>query len=157
MSPRLFTRRCALGLTAALLAFPRGAVAADGAAVLVHKDPNCGCCSGWVRHLKEAGFAVKVDETTNLHVVRTRLGVPPDLAACHTAEVSGYVLEGHVPAAAVRQLLEKRPNAVGLSVPGMPVGSPGMEGGAPERYEVVLFGTSGRQTFMRFLGGDIAG
>lgn len=140
-----------------MLAFPRGAVAADGAAVLVHKDPNCGCCSGWVRHLKEAGFAVKVDETTNLHVVRTRLGVPPDLAACHTAEVSGYVLEGHVPAAAVRQLLEKRPNAVGLSVPGMPVGSPGMEGGAPERYEVVLFGTSGRQTFMRFLGGDIAG
>lgn len=140
-----------------MLAFPRGAVAADGAAVFVHKDPNCGCCSGWVRHLKEAGFAVKVDETTNLHVVRTRLGVPPDLAACHTAEVSGYVLEGHVPAAAVRQLLEKRPNAVGLSVPGMPVGSPGMEGGAPERYEVVLFGTSGRQTFMRFLGGDIAG
>ena len=140
-----------------MLAFPRGAVAADGAAVLVHKDPNCGCCSGWVRHLKEAGFAVKVDETTNLHVVRTRLGVPPDLAACHTAEVSGYVLEGHVPAAAVRQLLEKRPNAVGLSVPGMTVGSPGMEGGAPERYEVVLFGTSGRQTFMRFLGGDIAG
>lgn len=157
ISPRLFTRRSALGLTAALLAFPRGAVSADGAMVLVHKDPSCGCCSGWVRHLKEAGFAVKVDETTNLHAVRTRLGVPPDLAACHTAEVSGYVLEGHVPAAAVRQLLEKRPNAVGLSVPGMPVGSPGMEGGAPEKYEVVLFGTSGRQTFMRFLGGDVAG
>lgn len=83
--------------------------------------------------------AVKVDETTNLHAVRTRLGVPSDLAACHTAEVSGYVLEGHVPAAAVRQLLEKRPSAVGLSVPGMPVGSPGMEGGAPEKYEVILF------------------
>lgn len=140
LSPHLFTRRGALGLAAALLAFPRSAVSADGAVVLIHKDPNCGCCSGWVRHLKETGFTVKVDETTNLHVVRKRLGVPPDLAACHTAEVSGYVLEGHVPAAAVRQLLEKRPNAVGLSVPGMPVGSPGMEGGAPQRYDVVLFG-----------------
>jgi hypothetical protein len=146
-----------LGLTAALLLFPRYSASAEGSAILVHKDPNCGCCSGWVRHLKEAGFAVRVDESAELHVVRTRLGVSPDLAACHTAEVNGYVLEGHVPAAALRRLLEERPHAIGLAVPGMPVGSPGMEGGAPQKYEVVLFGASGRQTFMRFIGGSIAG
>lgn len=151
------TRRSALGLLIAVSIAPQSSAVAQTSAILVHKDPNCGCCSGWVRHLKEAGFAVKVAETTNLHAVRKRLGVPPDLAACHTAEVTGYVLEGHVPAAAVRQLLEKRPNAIGLAVPGMPVGSPGMEGGAPDKYEVVLFGVSGRQTFMRFIGGNIAG
>lgn len=156
MYPSRLTRRSTLGL-AALLAFPWRAASAEDAVILVHKDPNCGCCSGWIRHLKEAGFAVEVEETTNLHVVRKRLGVPADLAACHTAEVNGYVLEGHVPAAAIRQLLKKRPNAVGLAVPGMPVGSPGMEGGAPDKYEVVLFGTSGRQMFMRFIGGEIAG
>ncbi len=116
--------------------------------------PNCGCCSGWVRHLKDANFAVKVEETTSLHGVRSRLGVPSDLAACHTAEVGGYVLEGHVPAAAVRQLLEKRPMPSGWR---SPVGSPGMEGGVPDKYEVVLFGASGRQMVMRFIGGDIAG
>lgn len=125
--------------------------------ILVHKDPNCGCCSGWVRHLKRATFAVTVDKTSELQVVRKRLGVPPDLTSCHTAAVNGYVLEGHVPAAAVRRLLEERPQAVGLAVPGMPVGSPGMEGGAPETYEIVLFGNSGRQKFMRFIGGNIAG
>ncbi len=79
--------------------------------------------SGWVRHLKDAGFAVTVEETTDLRPVRKRLGVPADLAACHTAEVDGYVLEGHVPAAAVRRLLEKRPTAIGLAVPGMPAGN----------------------------------
>lgn len=124
--------------------------------ILVHKDPNCGCCTGWVRHLKDAGFAVKVEETANLQVVRKRLGVPNDLAACHTAEFAGYVIEGHVPALALRQLLEKRPAAVGLAVPGMPTGSPGMEGGTPRKYDVVLFGQSDRQSFMQFVGSEIA-
>lgn len=81
------TRRGALGLMAALLVLPRHHASAEGSAILVHKDPNCGCCSVWVSHLKEAGFTVAVDEKTKLHVVRKRLGVPPDLAACHTAEV----------------------------------------------------------------------
>lgn len=157
MYPSGLTRRSALGLTAALLAFPRSSASAEKREILVHKDPNCGCCSGWVRHLEKAGFTVKVDEVRNLHIIRRRLGVPSDLAACHTAEVNGYVLEGHVPAAAVRRLLEERPNAAGLAVPGMPAGSPGMEGGAPDKYEVVLFGASGRRTFMRFIGADIAG
>ncbi len=151
------TRRSALALVAASLVLQRSPAEAESSAILVHKDPNCSCCSGWVRHLKDAGFAVTVEETTDLRPVRKRLGVPADLAACHTAEVDGYVLEGHVPAAAVRRLLEKRPTAIGLAVPGMPAGSPGMEGGTPQRYEVVLFGTTGRQPFMHFVGAESVG
>ncbi len=88
--------------------------------------------------------------------VRRRLGVPPDLAACHTAKVQGYVLEGHVPAAAVQRLLRDRPDAAGLAVPGMPAGSPGMDG-TPEPYAVVLFGKGERTIYMRFVGSDVAG
>src|SRR5438552_2744934 len=103
-----FTRRSALiGLAALVL--PSGAGAADGPVVTVHRDPSCGCCSGWVRHLQTAGFATNVLETRDLDAVKTRLGVPEDLAACHTAEVAGYVIEGHVPAAAVRRLLAEKP------------------------------------------------
>ena len=151
------TRRSALALGAAFLALRQSPAEAESPAILVHKDPNCSCCAGWVRHLKEAGFAVRVEETTNLQAVRKRLGVPADLAACHTAEVNGYVLEGHVPAVAVRRLLEQRPTAVGLAVPGMPAGSPGMEGGTPQLYDVVLFGPNGRQSFMRFVGSESVG
>jgi hypothetical protein len=154
---RSLTRRSALGIVALALVMPSVSAFAQTPAILVHKDPNCGCCSGWVRHLKEAGFAVTVEETTDLQPVRKRLGVPADLAACHTAEVDGYVLEGHVPAAAVRRLLEKRPTAIGLAVPGMPAGSPGMEGGVPQPYDVVLFGAKGRQPFMHFVGAKDAG
>ena len=126
-------------------------------AILVHKDPDCSCCSGWVRHLQAAGFVVTVDRTKDLRSARERLGVPADLAACHTAEVGGYVLEGHVPAVAVRRLLEKRPAAIGLAVPGMPAGSPGMEGGVPQRYDVILFGATSRQPFMHFVGAENVG
>jgi hypothetical protein len=154
---RGLTRRSAFGIAVAALVMPTFYVFAQSPSILVHKDPNCGCCAGWVQHLKAAGFAVTVKETANLQVVRHRLRVPADLAACHTAEVDGYVLEGHVPAVAVRRLLEKRPAATGLAVPGMPVGSPGMEGGEPQPYDVVLFGASGRQTFMQFVGTEKAG
>lgn len=154
--PRNLTRRSALPIFAAALFLPTFSASSQSPAITVHKDPNCGCCTGWVRHLKDAGFAVTVEETVNLHAVRKRLGVPSDLVACHTAEIAGYVIEGHVPAIAVRQLLEKRPAAVGLAVPGMPAGSPGMEGGTPRKYDVVLFGTSGRQSFMKFIGSEIA-
>ena len=151
---RSLTRRSALGMAALALVMPSVSAFAQTPAILVHKDPNCSCCSGWVRHLKDAGFAVTVEETTDLQPIRKRLGVPADLAACHTGEVDGYVLEGHVPAAAVRRLLEKRPTAIGLAVPGMPAGSPGMEGGVPHRYDVVLFGATGRQPFMHFVGAE---
>ena len=143
-------------IAGAMLGFATSAFA-QTPAILVHKDPNCGCCAGWVEHLKAAGFAVTMEEAADLRAVRKRLGVPSDLAACHTAEVAGYVIEGHVPASAIRQLLEKRPAAIGLAVPGMPAGSPGMEGGAPQNYEVVLFGKGDRQPFMHFVGAESVG
>lgn len=155
--PAVLTRRSVLGLTAALLAFPNDTTVTAESGVLVHKDPNCGCCSGWVRHLKEAGFTVTIKETADIRAVRKRLRVPANLAACHTAEADGYVIEGHVPAVAVRRLLKERPNAVGLAVPGMPLGSPGMEGRRVDSYDVILFDASSRRTYMQFIGGDIAG
>ena len=154
---RGLTRRSALWLVGAALIVPKSSAFAQTSNILVHKDPNCGCCTGWVQHLKAAGFAVTVEEPANLQVLRKQLRVPADLAACHTAEIDGYVLEGHVPAVAVRRLLEKRPTAIGLAVPGMPVGSPGMEGGPPQPYEVVLFGANDRQTFMRAVGAEDVG
>lgn len=120
----------------------------------VSKDPNCGCCSGWVKHIQAAGFQTTVIEMSNLAPLKARLRVPSRLASCHTAEIGGYVIEGHVPAAAIRRLLSDRPVAIGLAVRGMPVGSPGMEvnGSPDEPYEVVLFGFSGQRTYGRFLG-----
>ena len=120
--------------------------------VMVHRDPSCGCCGAWAEHLRRAGFPVKITETSNLDAIKQRLGVPADLISCHTAEGRGYVIEGHVPAAAIQRLLLEKPEAAGLAVPGMPIGSPGMEGGAPETYEVVLFGSHGRRTFARYRG-----
>lgn len=119
--------------------------------VTVHKDPNCGCCSGWVAHMELNGFRVEVIETAELNRVKTRLAVPFDLAACHTAEVESYVIEGHVPASALQRLLTERPKATGLSVPGMPNGSPGMTG-EYEEYEVILFGPDERRVYARFKG-----
>jgi hypothetical protein len=120
----------------------------------VHRDPGCGCCEGWVAHLHAGGFQAEVVETPVIDQVKTRLGIPRDLAACHTAEIDGYVVEGHVPASAVRRLIAERPAARGLAVPGMPVGSPGMEAeGAPaEEYAVVIFGDFGQRPYGRFRG-----
>lgn len=122
--------------------------------IVVSKDPTCGCCTGWVDHLRKAGFSAEVIETPEINRVKARLGVPDDLVSCHTAEIGGYVIEGHVPADAIKRLLAERRAGKGLAVPGMPMGSPGMEveGTAPETYEVVLFGPSGRQAFVRYEG-----
>lgn len=146
------SRRSALGILAVALIAPTVSDAAQSTIIRVHKDPSCGCCSGWVRHLESAGFSVAVQEERNLQSIRKRLGIPADLTACHTAEADGYVIEGHVPAAAIQRLLKERPVAIGVAVPGMPVGSPGMEGGTPERYAVVLFGRGGRRAYMEFEG-----
>jgi hypothetical protein len=147
------TRRELLVTVGAASLVPSGALVAAGPLITVHRDPSCGCCSGWVQHLQRAGFPTTVVDSQELDAVKARLGVPDDLAACHTAEVAGYVIEGHVPAPALKRLLTEKPEASGLAVPGMPVGSPGMEGGSPEKYDVVLFGPSGRRSYMRFLGG----
>ena len=122
--------------------------------IVVTKDPTCECCGGWVEHLKGAGFPVEVIETANINRVKVRLGVPSPLVSCHTGEVAGYVIEGHVPASAIKRLLAERPEAKGLAVPGMPAGSPGMEveGMEPETFEVIMFGPSGQRTFARYRG-----
>ena len=145
------TRRAAL-LSAAAFLFVRGAKAAEEQVVTVYKDLRCGCCSDWMKHLQSNGFVTKAVNTTNVDAVKSQFSVPADLATCHTAQVGQYVIEGHVPAAAIKRLLVEKPNATGLAVAGMPVGSPGMEGGRPERYDVVLFGPSSRSIYMRFVG-----
>jgi hypothetical protein len=138
----------------AILADCRIAWARDVPRIVVSKDPTCGCCTGWVDHLRKEGFTAEVIETPEITRVKARLGVPDDLASCHTAGIGGYVIEGHVPAAAIRRLLAEKPSGKGLAVPGMPMGSPGMEMGgmAPDTYEVVLFGPSGRKTFAGYEG-----
>lgn len=107
----------------------------------VWKDPNCGCCKDWIELMEKAGFAVTVHDTGN-NAVRAKLGLPQRLGSCHTALVGGYLLEGHVPAADVRRLLKEKPKALGIVVPGMPVGSPGMDGpeygGRKDPYDVLL-------------------
>lgn len=150
------SRRAVCGGILGLAASPFSLRATPSSGVLVHKDPNCGCCGVWVKHIEAAGLFVKVEETTGLDAIRYRLGVPADLKACHTAEVSGYVVEGHVPAVAIKRLLEERPDAIGIAVAGMPLGSPGM-GGKPQQYSVILFGPNGRRTYMQFVGSEVIG
>lgn len=138
--------------------FASAAVGIESAKALpsirVHRDPSCGCCGAWVDHLRASGFTAEVIETAEINRVKSKLGVPQSLASCHTAEVDRYVVEGHVPAAAITRLLTERPVGKGLAVPGMPVGSPGMEveGAEPEIYSVILFGPSGQRTYSRFRG-----
>ena len=134
-------RTVLVGLTVAVASAALPPAAADDRTPMkVSKDPNCGCCSGWAAHMDGAGFNVTVVEVGDLKLVRAQAGVPPELAGCHTAEVGGYIVEGHVPAGAVRRLLAARPAATGVAAPGMPMGSPGMEGPEPETFEVFLFG-----------------
>ena len=137
-------RQCITALAAGLAgaALPALArAAAPQTAVEVWKDPNCGCCKDWVTHMQANGFTVTVHETGNA-TVRAKLGLPTRLGSCHTALVGVYLLEGHVPAADVRKLLKDKPKALGLTVPGMPVGSPGMDGpeynGRKDPYDVLL-------------------
>jgi hypothetical protein len=113
--------------------------------VEVYKDPGCGCCSLWADHLKAAGLTVNVTEKADLAAFKTAHGVPQQARSCHTALVGGYVIEGHVPAADIQRLLKERPAVVGLAVPGMPVGSPGMEvkGLKPQAFNVVAFDKDG--------------
>ena len=113
--------------------------------VLMHKDPNCGCCSAWAEHLEANGFKVKTVATADMASVKRRFAVPQRLTSCHTAKVGGYVIEGHVPASAIKRLLREKPAVAGLAVPGMPLGSPGMEvPGKKDPYDVVSFDKGGR-------------
>jgi hypothetical protein len=113
--------------------------------VHVFKTPTCGCCGAWIDHMKAAGFAVTVTEVDDTSAARQQHGLPDKFGSCHTAVVAGYVVEGHVPASDVKKLLAMKPVAIGLAVPGMPVGSPGMEMGArKDPYQVLLVTRDGR-------------
>ena len=107
--------------------------------VLVYKTPTCGCCNGWIEHLQAAGFTVDARDVRDIMTVKQDGGVPVSMSSCHTAIVDGYVVEGHVPAEQVKRLLAERPEVAGIAVPGMPVGSPGMEGPNAQPYEVLSF------------------
>lgn len=122
--------------------------------ITVTKDPNCGCCAAWATHLRENGFDVALIDNPQINRVKAKLGVPSALASCHTAETEGFVIEGHVPADAIHRLLRDRPKVRGLAVPGMPIGSPGMEveGTPPETYSVIAFGPGGQFVFARYEG-----
>ncbi|AGI69205.1 protein of unknown function DUF411 [Octadecabacter antarcticus 307] len=108
--------------------------------MLVTKDPNCGCCSGWVALAREEGYDIEITDTDDISVAKIDADIPGTLWACHTAVIDGYIIEGHVPFAALAKLLEERPAIAGIAVPGMPFGSPGMGGDPSARYDVIAFG-----------------
>ncbi|MGH7503351.1 MAG: DUF411 domain-containing protein [Longimicrobiales bacterium] len=146
MRSRLWILAAAIGVVAvtgtAAALFSKEAPAV--AAITVYKDPNCGCCAKWVDHLRQNGFTVKVEDTDQMAAVKQRLGVGQALASCHTAVVGDYVFEGHIPADAIQKFLANPPaGARGLAVPGMPMGSPGMESANPQPYDVLQFDPQG--------------
>ena len=145
-SAQLLRRRAVLGGAAALLMAAHLPASAKAMAVEVWKDPQCGCCKDWVAHLQANGFSVKVNDTGN-EAMRAQLGLNPKYGSCHTARVGGYAIEGHVPARDIQRLLKERPDALGLAVPGMPVGAPGMDGpeygGRKDSFNVLLLSRDG--------------
>lgn len=134
-------------LSAHSYAAPSKAPPTDVTKVVVYKSPTCGCCNKWIDHLKKAGFKVEGHSTYGVGAKKKVLGVPESLHSCHTAVVNGYVVEGHVPADSIKKMLKDKPKIKGLAVAGMPVGSPGMEGLSPEKYNVMSFGEDGEKVF----------
>jgi hypothetical protein len=126
-----------IGLTAGgLLLSLQTLFAAD---IVVYKSPTCGCCKAWVDHLEENGFTVEVHDRYDMPLIKQQMGVPRNLQSCHTAQVGDYVIEGHVPASEIARLIAEKPAVKGLTVPGMPMGSPGMEGPRNDPYDVLTF------------------
>ncbi len=140
-------RRSFLGLLLVAAVAPWAHAGKEENSIEVWKGPSCGCCQDWVEHLRAHGFVVRSVDTGNAEI-REKLGMPLEFGSCHTARIGGYVLEGHVPAREIRRLLQERPAAIGLAVPAMPVGSPGMDGpaygGRKDPYEVLLIKRDGR-------------
>jgi hypothetical protein len=112
--------------------------------ITVYKDPSCGCCKNWIQHLIKYGYDVDAKDTPAMAEVKRTLGVPDALTSCHTAVVNGYLIEGHVPATDIARLLKEKPKVAGLAVPGMPAGSPGMEGPRKQHYQVLSFDKNGK-------------
>jgi hypothetical protein len=142
---RRFLLNCTLLAASAALVTPLYTQAQVATPIKVYKTPTCGCCAKWVDHLRQAGFAPDVQDLPSLAAVKQSTGVPRRLQSCHTALVEDYVVEGHVPADVIRDLLKTKPEVVGIAVPGMPMGSPGMEGPRKDPYQVIAFSKDGTQ------------
>jgi hypothetical protein len=144
----MYQRRSVLKyLTTILLASPVAAFAESGGPLVkVYKSRTCGCCSKWVDHMRSAGFTVEATNVPDVAVYKQEYGVPRQLGSCHTAIVEGYIVEGHVPADDVIKMLRQKPAIKGLAVPGMPMGSPGMESPNPQPYDVIAFDADGNTT-----------
>ena len=149
MNRRIFLQAILAGATCA----PVLASAAPAPLVEVYKSKDCGCCEGWVEHLKANGFSVKVQNVDNPSDYREKFGIPKELGSCHTGLIQGYALEGHVPASEIKRLLAERPKAKGLAVPSMPLGSPGMEGSRRDPYDVLLVQADGRHAVYKHYNG----
>ncbi len=157
--PRADRRRVLGAIAVAPLALALGQARAQRPlpAIHVYKSPTCGCCKDWIKHLEASGFKVSFTDVQDSRFYRAKLGMPGKFGSCHTALVDGYVIEGHVPAKDIKQLLSTRPDALGLAVPGMPVGSPGMDGpeykGQADPYDVLLVQADGRwRVFSSYAG-----
>jgi hypothetical protein len=143
-------RNFALGVSFLSLALTTGAARplvgedAKKPIITVYKDPSCGCCKSWIEHLLKHGYRVDAKDTPDMIGIKRTLGIPEGLSACHTAIVNGYLIEGHVPAADIARLLKEKPKVAGLAVPGMPMGSPGMEGPRAQHYQVLSFDRTGK-------------
>jgi hypothetical protein len=134
-----------------MIAPPVLAALQDPPAIKVYKSPSCGCCGQWAEYLKQNGFRPEVVDMDDISAVKRFARVPDDLESCHTAMVERYVVEGHVPVEAIRKMLSERPKIIGIAVPGMPSGSPGMPGGTRERFNVVAFTSNGNhRPYMSF-------
>lgn len=152
LSPLMFLAGCdrstdagAAGGELAMNGAAEGATSSEAPLVRVRKNPGCGCCDKWAEHMEANGFRVEASEDPGIYEYKQQLGIPRELVSCHTAEVDGYVVEGHVPADLVQRMLREKPAIVGIAVGGMPMGSPGMEGFRKDDYDVVAFRKDGTQ------------
>ncbi len=139
----MIQRILAIGLFSIALSFP---ILAETPTVKVYKSPTCGCCNAWIEHLESNGFRIDAENRSDMQTVKASNGIPTKLSSCHTGFVGGYFIEGHVPAAEIQRLLREKPKLAGLSVPDMPMGSPGMEGPHPEPYDVLAVDHAGKTT-----------
>jgi hypothetical protein len=142
MSP--FTRRTALAVLAC--AAPSAVLAATATHVILYKNPQCDCCEGYAKYLRQDGFSVTVTPTNDLYMMSRRAGFPEAMDGCHISEIGGYVVQGHVPIAAIRRLSAERPAIRGISLPGMPAGSPGMPGAKQAPFVIYAIGRDGRSS-----------
>ena len=145
-----FVRTLSLAASFLALVLTTGAARPSGGAtskeptITVYKDASCGCCKNWIEHLIKHGYRVDAKDSPDMTEIKRSLGVPEALTSCHTAVVNGYLIEGHVPAADIARLLKTKPKVLGLAVPGMPMGSPGMEGPRTQKYDVLSFDKAGK-------------